>query len=109
MRTNYERLPTPRLCLAAVPLNNREILVSGATETRHDFREIFTVEKSTPMFTQAHAPALKGYEINQAVRISNNKIVAFAFLPSLETKQIISYTKDANPAIEVLKELSCYY
>ena len=96
MQTNQD-LTIPRQSFSAVPLNNNEILVHGADTNGNNFSEIVSVKKNTAAFTTMSVLALDDYQIDQAVCISNNKVVAYAI--DQGGWQLISFTKDAIPSI----------
>ena len=87
----------------AVHLNNNEILVTANGDGRI-FSEIFSVKSNSMTFSKVSVAALEGFEIRDAVCISDNKIVASGYANSCSREEIIiSFTKDAVPAVQELQ------
>ena len=74
MQINNE-IMIARICFGAILLNNNEILTFGRNR-QGSFQESFLVEANTTTLSRVHVATLQGYQILEAVCISDNTIVA---------------------------------
>ena len=80
-------------------MNDNEILVLGEDKDEEPIHEIFLVDKNKTTFSRKPVAAFEEYSVSDAVCIYKNTVVAI-----LHNKQLISYTKGDNPAVQVLKD-----
>ena len=78
-------------------MNDNEILVFGMDKVGRLINEILQVDKNKTTFCRKPFAAFDEYGVTNAVCIYKNTVVAIS-----RNYKLISYTKGANPAVQVL-------